>query len=165
MPSLRDDVFCTFRTRTSATAAKLGALDINLIQLSPLSGVAVPARQGIDSAIPCSLAGRYYKWGCRTGPLGAGNRFLGSVKGLQIRALYALAFFSSLLSKSVLVYPCLRLSLYSSSAFFHPHASASLLPCSFKSSLSLSFSLNKKFLLPPLSSSLSSCSSKDDTKD
>jgi hypothetical protein len=26
--------------------------------------------QGIDSASPCSLAGRYVKWGCRTGPPG-----------------------------------------------------------------------------------------------
>jgi hypothetical protein len=43
--------------------------------------------RGIDSASLCSLAGQYDKEGCPTGPPD-GNRFLGSLKGLQIRALY-----------------------------------------------------------------------------
>jgi hypothetical protein len=34
--------------------------------------------------------GRYDKYGCRTGPPGW-DRFLGSLTGLQIRALYSLA--------------------------------------------------------------------------
>ncbi len=41
--------------------------------------------QGFDSASLCSLTGHYVKYGCRTGPH-AENRFLGSLKGLQIRA-------------------------------------------------------------------------------
>ncbi len=40
---------------------------------------------GIDSASLCSRAGRYVKLGCRTARQ-AWNRFLGSLKGLQIRA-------------------------------------------------------------------------------
>ncbi len=40
---------------------------------------------GIDSASLCGLAGRYVVLACQ-----AGNRFLGSLKGLQIRALYLL---------------------------------------------------------------------------
>jgi hypothetical protein len=44
--------------------------------------------QGIDSASPCSLTSRYDKKGCSTGTP-TGNRFLGSLKGLQIRAQLA----------------------------------------------------------------------------
>jgi hypothetical protein len=43
---------------------------------------------GIDSASLCIVAGRYVKKDCRIPARQAGNRFLGSSKGLQIRALY-----------------------------------------------------------------------------
>jgi hypothetical protein len=53
---------------------------------------------GIDSASLFSMAGRYDKWVVVTGRQ-AGNRFLGSLKGLQIRALYSLK--SELVSRSL----------------------------------------------------------------
>ncbi len=51
--------------------------------------------QGIDSASLCSLAGRYVKKGCVCVVLArqAGNRSLGSSKGLQIRAQYKKIFY------------------------------------------------------------------------
>ena len=46
----------------------------------------------IDSASLCSLAGRYDKYGCPTG-LPGWDRFLGSLKGLQIRAQFKFIHF------------------------------------------------------------------------
>ncbi len=52
--------------------------------------------RGIDSASLCSLAGRYDKYGCPTG-LAGWDRFLSSLKDLQIRAQFKFIHFVDLI--------------------------------------------------------------------
>jgi hypothetical protein len=74
---------------------KLSHYDINLTPICKRL-----SSPGIDSASLCSMADRYAKYGCRTGPQ-AGNRFLGSLKGYKFGLCSAVinVFFRPLAAK------------------------------------------------------------------